>query len=37
MMFDRLTFEMESKNKKTDMMDLFNTYHLNILINECED
>ena len=36
-MFDRLRSEMEIKNKKADMMDLFNTYHLNILFNGCEE
>ena len=36
-MLDRLRSEMGNKKKKTDMMDLFNTYHLNVLLNECEE
>lgn len=36
-MFDRLQIEMKTKKKKADMMDLFNTYHLNMLLNDCDE
>ena len=28
---------MKTKKKKADMMDLFNTYHLNMLLNDCDE